>query len=160
MLTGHKMGMTHAAGQPFYNEVYNYTQDDKNIFLPLWDKTIGRCLQLIGTEVFRVNFDADTWVKALFSTTGAKCLERGHILVMPDVRFPNEADAIIDRGGLMFRLEGDPLDIRKNSTRDLNHLSETSLDDYKRFSAIIDNNVPDLDVFRSKVKQIMFDYNI
>lgn len=158
MLTGYKMKMTHAAREPFYNAVYNYSQDDKNVFLPFWNKTIGECLQKIGTETFRSSFDVDTWIKALFDTTGKNCLQNGHILIITDVRFPNEADAVLERGGILIRLEGDPLGIRKNSKRDLNHASETSLDDYTKFTKIIKNDVPDLNVFRNKVAEVICEF--
>ena len=158
LIVGYKMIMTHAKGSPFYNAVYNYTQDDKNFYLPLWDKTIGQCLQIIGTEVFRNNFDVDTWVKSLFSTTGKDCVEHGHILVVPDVRFPNEADAIIERGGIVIRLEGDPLGIRENSKRDLNHISETALDGYGKFAKVIKNEILGLENFKPKVEQVFDEF--
>jgi len=152
MITGHEMAMTHAARHPFYNAVYNYTQEDKNFFLPLWEKTVGECMQSIGTDSLRNHFDAEIWVKALFATTGKECLERGNILIIPDVRFPNEADIILDKGGIVIRLEGDPLDVRKNSKRDVNHISETALDNYARFTEVIQNDVFGLDIFRKKIE--------
>lgn len=158
MLTGYEMSILHPAGKPFYNTIYNYTQDEKNIYLPLWGKTIGECLQLIGTDVFRNGFDTDTWIKALFSTVGISCLEKGHLIIIPDTRFPNEADAILEKGGIVIRLEGDPLDVRKNSKRDLNHASETSLDNYTKFTKIIRNDIPDINIFREKVKEILNEF--
>lgn len=152
MLVGHKMAITHEVGKPFANAVYNYTQDDKNVFLPLWNKTVGQCLQQIGTDSLRNHFDDEVWVKALFATKGKECLEKGHILIIPDVRFPNEADAILERGGIVIRLEGDPLDVRKNSKRDINHISETALDNYSKFTRIIKNDVFGLENFRPKVE--------
>ena len=151
-LVGHPMSVTHELNKPFANEVYNYTQEDKNVYLPTWDKTVGECLQLIGTELFRVHFDKDTWVKSLFSTYGDACIKRGNILIIPDVRFPNEADLILKKGGILIRLEGDPAKTRLNSFRDLNHISETALDDYDNFSFRINNDVPDISIFKDKIK--------
>ena len=158
LLTGYKMKLMHKAGDPFANNVYNYTQEDKNVYLPIWDKTIGQCLQKIGTEVFRYNFDQDTWVKSLLGNTAQECLKKGNIFVCPDCRFPNEADAVLDMGGIVIRLEGDPMDVRKNSTRDLNHPSETALNDYQRFTKILTNDVPDINVFREKVREIIEEF--
>jgi hypothetical protein len=158
ILTGYLMPITHPAGAPFFNEVKNYTQEDKEHYLPLWDKTIGQCLQLIGTEVFRERFDKDTWVKSLFSSTGKLCLEKKHILILPDTRFPNEADAVLERGGIVIRLEGDPVGIRANSTRDLTHASETSLDNYQHFTRVINNNVPVIHLLRAEARKIINDY--
>ena len=157
LLTGYKMKLINKAGEPFINNVYNYTQEDKNVFLPIWNKTIGQCLQQIGTEVFRYNFDPDTWVKALIGTAN-RCADDGYIFVCPDCRFPNEADAILEMGGIVIRLEGDPLNIRKNSTRDLNHPSETALDNYTRFTKTIRNVIPDINIFRIQVNEIIREY--
>lgn len=140
IITGVKMTLTHKKGQPFYNEVYNYTQEQKNIYLPQYNKTIGESLQKIGTELFRDTFDKDIWVKSLFNDELYKKLEDGRIIVIPDVRFVNEADYILSQGGYLIRLEGDPLKVRENSTRDLNHVSEINLDGYKDFTKVIYND--------------------
>jgi energy-coupling factor transporter ATP-binding protein EcfA2 len=140
IITGVKMTLTHKKGEPFCNEVYNYTQDQKNIFLPQYNRTIGECLQQIGTDLFRDSFDSDIWVKSFFNEELYQKLEFGRIIVIPDVRFKNEAVYILDQGGYLIRLEGDPLDVRKNTTRNLNHPSETNLDDYTNFSSIIYND--------------------
>lgn len=158
LLVGYKMQCTHMAGNPFYNAVYNYTQDEKNIYLPLWDKTIGQCLQLIGTEVFRSGFDKDTWVKSLFSTSGKDCLEKEHILIIPDCRFPNEADAVLERSGIVLKLIGDPMKIRENSKRDLNHASETSLNNYTKFTKIINNQIPDVNLLKKEVQTVINEF--
>jgi hypothetical protein len=158
LITGYEM--TEMSDLPFYNTVYNYTQEQKNIYLPVWDKTIGKCLQVIGTECMRNNFDPDVWVKSLFETVGKKCIEAGHIMVIPDVRFPNEVEYLKKNGGIVFRLEGDPMNVRENSNRDLNHISETALDDYDGFTEIIDNSKPDIDALQKKVIQLMETYQI
>ena len=158
LLVGRKMKVTHKAGSPFYNKVSNYTQSDKNIYLPEWDKTIGECLQLIGTELFREHFDKSTWVRSLFNTSGKKCLIDEHILIIPDVRFRNEADYIIDNGGILIRLEGDPMNVRKNSKRDLNHISEIELNNYERFTKVIRNEYADMNIFKSKVQEVVNEY--
>lgn len=134
LLTDYPMTLIYAKGEPFTNEIYNYTQVDKNVLLPLWNKAVGESLQIIGTDALRDRFDSDVWVKSLFSTVGKKILEMGHILLIPDVRFKNEANYILENGGIIVRLEGDPADIKKNSKRDMNHKSETELDDFQDFT--------------------------
>jgi len=151
LITGHKMGLTHEAGDPFYNSVYNYTQEDKNYYLESFGYTVGESLQIIGTDAIRERFNYNTWVISLFETVGRDCFANGNILIIPDVRFPNEADYIIKNGGMVVRLEGDPMDIRKNTTRDINHISETALDDYQNFTTIINNEVADIEVFNKKI---------
>ncbi|MFE9925174.1 hypothetical protein ACFYQA_27445 [Streptomyces sp. NPDC005774] len=57
-------------------------------------------LQRAGTEAGRKVLGTDVWVDALF---------REHAdtpaLVVTDCRFPNEARAVVERGGLMIRVE-------------------------------------------------------
>ena len=158
LITGESM--TKMDNLPFFNTVYNYTQEQKNIYLPIWDKTIGGILQTIGTEGMREGFDFDVWIKSLYETHWKKCEKLNHIMIIPDVRFPNEADFVIKHGGIVLRLEGDPMDVRKNSNRDLNHISETALDNYNNFSEIINNSEPDLDLLLYKIRKIISQYKI
>ena len=58
-------------------------------------------------------------------------------MLVPDVRFANEADPIRARGGLMLRIEGDPLNQRGDGTRDDNHPSETAMDDLSSTSLML-----------------------
>ena len=51
----------------------------------------------------------------------------------------NEADAVSRYGGTLVRLVGDPGKVRANSTRDLNHISETALDNYQGFDLTYEN---------------------
>lgn len=111
-----------------------FTIDGKNKHLSQFNRTIGELQQYIGTELFRNQLHTDTWVMSLMNTINPKDL-----VVISDVRFPNEADAIIERGGIVIRLEGDPAKIRENSNRDLTHISETALDNYPRFHTVIHN---------------------
>jgi len=159
-LTGIKMKIFHEKGNPFYNAVYNYTQEDKNIYLKNWNKTIGQILQQLGTDVFRNNFNKDIWINSLFDTTGKECLENGRILVIPDCRFPNEANAVLDKGGIVIRMVGDPMNIRSNSTRDLIHESEIALDEYDKFTETIHNDVPDIEVLRKKIFEVLEKHQI
>lgn len=124
----------------FVNDIYNYTQEQKNLYLPTWGITLGEFMQKVGTDVFRNHFDIDTWVKSMFDTHVHQCKEKGHLLFIPDNRFHNEADAVLKHGGIVIRINGDPKGIRANSLRDLTHESETALDDYKHFSYIINND--------------------
>lgn len=61
-------------------------------------------LQRYGTEAHREIFDDDFWVKAVDLTTESD----DDIVVVTDVRFPNEAQAIKDAGGYVVRLVGPP----------------------------------------------------
>lgn len=160
LITGYKMKKTHESGKPFYNSIYNYTQEDKNVYIDTWGKTIGEILQIFGTEALRNNFDTDVWVKALFESSAKDAFEHGHILIISDVRFVNEADYIVNNGGILIKLEGDPMKIRLNSTRDVNHSSETALNNYTKFNEHILNDVPNINILREKITSFMEKYGI
>ena len=72
--------------------------------------------------------------------------------IITDVRFPNEAQAIKDRGGIVIRVNR--LDVDKFTTNfpQTLHPSETALDDYK-FDHVIDNN-GSLEELIGKIKQL------
>lgn len=114
-------------------------------------------LQIEGCLV-RDHVDVDYWPKALFvdyqpifetqwydNETSKELRELGFARagvtipvrrprwVITDVRFPNEADAILDRGGKLIRLEGNHTGITSN------HKSETALDNYKKFTHRYEN---------------------
>ena len=160
IVSGIRMTTTHEVGKPFCNEIRNYTQDQKNIIIKQFDKTIGETLQLVGTELFRNNYDNDIWVKSLFNEELYDKLDNGKIIIIPDVRFVNEADYILKEGGYLIRLQGDPMDVRENSLRDLNHISETNLDDYTKFDKIIYNDKRDINILKSIINDFIIELNL
>jgi hypothetical protein len=110
------------------------SESDKAVELKGWGLTVGQMLQKMGTGVGR-EIHPDAWVLSLFST-----FDPAHSYwICDDVRFPNEADGIKARGGLLIRLEGDPGGVRARvgQTRDLDHISETALDNYEGFDVVL-----------------------
>ena len=73
---------------------------------------VRRLMQVFGTDVVRNQIQEDFWVRALERRIEA--LER---VVVADVRFPDEADLILGRGGVMLRVE-------REGIKKLNHISE------------------------------------
>lgn len=102
-------------------ETYGYTEA-KQMY-----PEVRRLLQVFGTEVGREMFGENFWVDI--------CLNNIHSFhaVISDVRFPNEADSIKERGGVIWRINRPDL---QPVTR---HSSETSMDNYG-FDAVIDND--------------------
>ena len=86
-------------------------------------------LQYFGTEVGR-NIDKDLWIKALMYSYGR---DKESHWIIPDVRFPNEADAIRNAGGVLWKIE------REGSGAG-NHISEKLIDNI-RVDIIIANNL-------------------
>jgi hypothetical protein len=94
---------------------------------------IRRLLQVFGTEVGRDMFGINFWVDlALNSMTEDK-------VVISDVRFKNEADAIKAVGGQVWRIN------RHGVGPVTDHSSELDLDNYN-FNHIIDNDYSVLDL--------------
>lgn len=89
---------------------------------------IRRLLQVFGTEVGREMFGENFWVDIAM-----KDVHVGDDVVFTDVRFPNEAQAIVDMGGEVWRIN------RPGWSAVNRHVSETALDDWK-FHRIIEND--------------------
>ncbi len=92
--------------------------------------TYRQILQFIGTDLFRNQFNPEVWINAALSANPTPNI------IITDCRFPNEADAILERGGILIRLQRN---INKLSPSSINHSSETALDDYTKFTHIINN---------------------
>ena len=88
-----------------------YTQEGKESWNYTWGMTNREVLQKIGTDAMRNNFHQDVWAICLKSaledemnieTQAGGDMER--VIIVPDVRFNNEAQAIIDLGGYVFEV--------------------------------------------------------
>jgi len=125
--------------------------------------TVRKLLQLLGTEAGREIIHPNIWVNALFADYKSGYVEQGvgwveteddyPNWIITDVRFPNEAKAIKDRGGIVIRINRlseeqkiASIKARANRPNDAielalkeKHPSETALDDYE-FDHVIDNN--------------------
>lgn len=96
------------------------TEEGKRRYLPDWGMTVGQMLQRLGTEAVRDSLHPDAWVLALFSH-----LDDDEIVVISDVRFPNEEKAIRQRDGIIIHVERDQqTDLLAG--RDPSHASETA----------------------------------
>ena len=106
-----------------------YSREGKNTMIPELNMTVGTFLQQYGTAVR--NIDNDIWVKLLFRN-----ISTHDKIVIADVRFPNEARAIHERGGKVIRLSAaEPL--IDNDSRDGTHISETALDNWDSWDMVI-----------------------
>ena len=85
-------------------------------------------MQTLGTEWGRQIIHPNIWVLSTF-----RQFNENSNWIITDVRFPNEANAIKDRGGVLIRVN------RPTIKSDDYHLSETALDDYEDFDYIITN---------------------
>jgi hypothetical protein len=145
--------------------------------------TPRKLLQLLGTECGRQILHPNIWVNALFADYKGidNPLEKGYLeewgkpnWIITDVRFPNEAKAIKDRGGIVIRVNRltelrfpklwsgfqsqDEIDSWDDYLRSIGkfnkvyHFSETALDGYE-FDNVIENN-GSIEELVEKVKQL------
>jgi len=83
-------------------------------------------------EFYR-SIDYDFWVKSLMHIIDEK--EYTNVIIT-DVRHPNEAVSVKDKGGFLIRIVRDGNIVPHGIT----HISETALDGFDGFDAVIDNN--------------------
>lgn len=102
---------------------------------------LRRFLQRLGTEWGRNTQGESYWVNQAMERAGR--WERGDLdapgpgpYVFTDVRFPNEADAIVDRGGVIVKV------VRGKGIlgTEANHPSENSMDGYSPIHYTLDNS--------------------
>lgn len=107
-------------------------------------------LQRLGTEAGRETLWDSIWIDAAFHD-----LDPNGKYVITDARFPNEAKAIYDRGGEIWRInrEGNSPAVMPDGTV---HRSETSLDDWD-FDMIITNR-GSLERFHAVIRDLAEEY--
>ncbi len=102
------------------------------IDLELSKDEVRRLLQVMGTEVGRKLIHEDVWVWRLFNE-----IAEGERIVIPDVRFPNEARMIESQGGEVWRIN------RHNHAAVNDHISEHALDNHMFKRAIYNDGTLD-----------------
>lgn len=109
-----------------------------------WGMTAREFLQKLGTDAIRTHLHNNAWVNALMSDYRAPKLSEYNPSkwIITDVRFPNEAQAIKERGGVVVRIN------RPGFGPVNGHQSETAMDGWD-FDYILDN---DGDMYRLKQK--------
>ena len=133
-------------------------------------------MQLLGTECGRNILHPNLWVNSLMGEynpgSDCSCIVHEESLgcyhcdytgkdtppsqwIITDVRYPNELQAIVDRGGITIKVERPEVDKILHSQQ---HISETSLDN-STFDYVINNNSSVEDLVE-KVKQILIKENI
>lgn len=114
---------------------------------------IRRLLQRLGTEAGRQTLWDSIWVDA--ALTGHPEDAR---LVVTDCRFPNEAQAIKDRGGVMVRIKRhgpDGILLGPATAPDGTvHASETSLDDWS-FDYTVMNDYDTVDKYHNHIRRFI-----
>lgn len=136
--------------------------DLKEVVDPYWGYSPREAYQKIGTDLMRWRWRESFWVDCAMLQVKA-WLSQGHSVVIPDSRFPNEAEAVLNAGGHIWRVDRPCLPapnlmpkgllsrlqhkIRGQAYADkYDHPSETSLLGFAAWSDVIvnDGTIPDL----------------
>jgi hypothetical protein len=113
-----------------YSKYHRQLKNDLDFYIiKLTPRTL---LQLLGTECGRQIIHPNIWVNALFADYDTSSNYDSNWIIT-DVRFPNEVQAIKDKGGIVIK-------INRDSDVVDNHSSETALDNYDGFDFVVDNN--------------------
>ncbi len=87
-----------------------------------------------GTEYRRMLFGQQYWVDQHWSWAQYMAsIEQHPIIIVPDVRFPNEANYITDNGGVVLEI------VRPELLADKSHVSDTGLADYRFHGTLLND---------------------
>jgi hypothetical protein len=100
-------------------------------------KTPRYAMQTLGTEWGRELFGEDFWVNSAIGRA-KRHMDQGTSVVIDDVRFPNEADAIKEAGGYMVRV------FRPGQQITQRHASEGGLDEYPVDFVLMNHSTEDV----------------
>ena len=100
------------------------------------DEKGRKVLQYLGTEVGR-NIDPEYWTKRAADAIKTAFDKGAQIVIIPDVRFPNEVDMVKALGGKLWRIRRPVVEGMQSKDQ---HPSETALDDFMGWDAILIGN--------------------
>ena len=81
-------------------EYYEVHRDQRDVVLPELGKTPIEIWVDFGTKAVRKKVYDYTWINYVLRRT-----YHHHVVIIPDVRFENEIDAIRDKDGVVFKIE-------------------------------------------------------
>jgi hypothetical protein len=116
-----------------------FTREGKAYTPPGYEYSVGKYQQILG-QLGREKFREDIWVNIALK-------HPAEYKIIPDVRHPNEADAIKAAGGIVIRINRS--NVVLNDGRDATHISETALDKYPFENIIINDG--SLEEFKKKI---------
>jgi hypothetical protein len=144
-------------------------QEFKKLYMsPEWGMTYREFLQKLGTEAMREGLHTNVWVNALFAdyihTKNCGCEKNcrcEHDLpnwLITDMRFPNEMEAVVEKGGITIRVMRPIHALSQENHCGLLHPSEIALDGHTMHYEIInDGTIEDL---VEKVREVLIKENI
>lgn len=115
-------------------EFYQINPEEKKRFLPKIGKTVRDILIDFGTKAVRNNVYGGTWVDYVLEQKW-----KVDFLLITDVRFPNEIQAIQQKGGTLIKVTRPNLEVPTD-------IADTALNDFDGWDKIIENNGTRLDL--------------
>lgn len=110
-----------------------YTVEGKKRYNDFWGMTNRDALQKIGTECFRNNFHTDTWLKTMEVNIINNPTK---LIIIPDVRFPNEAELVHALDGSILKIVRD--DVARDP-KQMVHASEAMVDQIPYDMLLVNN---------------------
>ena len=125
-----------------------WRDDLKEVVIPHWGMTPRQMFQMEGTEAGRNVFGGDLWIKRFMLSYNL--LKHTDDIIVPDVRFDNEAEALRSLGGIIIEVRRGQAGLSGSAGA---HVSESGLSlpaDY-----VIENNGT-LEELHEKFEAIVF----
>lgn len=120
---------------------FQNSHEGKNTLCDVAGVTFGVLQQTLG-RAGREECGPDIWVRAALGPylgTRTEGAPHDGLVLIPDVRFPNEATTIRRAGGVLIRMTGDPSGEAALDSRDKNDATETALNEWTDWDLVIDN---------------------
>lgn len=116
----------------------------KTQVLSEWNKTPRNILQIFGTECMRHHFGSDFWVNFMVRKID---WDNTRNIVIDDVRFQEEVDMVVRKGGQMIRV------FRPNNPFVIDITHESEQIDRLNYSALMIRNTGTTDALNAKINQ-------
>jgi hypothetical protein len=120
---------------------------------PEWGMTVRNFLQKLGTDALRDGLHPNVWVNALMADYECVPADRApdgwdcDNWIITDTRFPNEAEAIKSKGGIVIRVD-------RPGVKPINpHPSEIALDDWNFDYKVV--NISDIYSLKQTIEQVL-----
>lgn len=105
---------------------------------PRWGLSPRQMMQQVGTDLVRNHYGDDFWIRH-YRFWLASALSSSPHIVVSDVRFQNEADVILEQGGILLRIVRPSMNKTKKGEEDT-HISETELDSLRGVHGVVENS--------------------
>ena len=134
-----------------HQEATTYCYFNKEEIIPPFGVSARHMLRTIGTEWGRDCIGPTVWIDTWEARAShfLNTLGGASTIIVDDVRFPNEADAIQRLGGRLWYIDRPGIDVSTAT-----HASDNALSDYSYFSQYLINDGTPLDLLRTALQHL------